>query len=202
MTEISEDAGPTLGEAYWRGYVAKAGIMNFPIGDLTDDIRRAIEAGAAAAGATAIARLNQGKPKPAREPHAAFRMILGPCPVHAGTAHAQIGDDDEWFCLRDLADTAEAAADPDHEPGLSECGCRACDPGRHGTAPDLADVTRALDLARDELTSVRNVLARVLGEFKRSGHSGHFARLGQMAVARAYRDGGLPLPDDLAGLGD
>lgn len=44
------------------------------------------------------------------QPAPAFRMILGPCPVHTGTAHAQIGDDDEWFCLRDLADTAESAS--------------------------------------------------------------------------------------------
>jgi hypothetical protein len=50
---------PTLGEAYWRGYIAKASIVNFPYTDLTDDVRRAIEAGAAAAGAAAIARLNQ-----------------------------------------------------------------------------------------------------------------------------------------------
>jgi hypothetical protein len=59
----------------------------------------------------------------------------------------------------------------------------------------------ALDIARDEITSVRNVLARVLAEFKRSG-SGHSARLGQVAVARAYRDGGLPVPADLAGIGE
>src|ERR1019366_3218026 len=33
---------------------------------------------------------------------------------------------------------AEQAGDPDHEPGLSECGCRMCDPSRHGTAPEPA----------------------------------------------------------------
>jgi hypothetical protein len=94
-------------------------------------------------------------------------------------------------------------------PGQTACGAQvdeltidaATGPCPGCEAEQLADVTRALDLARDEITSVRNVLARVLGEFQRSG-SGHSARLGQVAVARAYRDGGLPLPADLAGIGE
>jgi len=57
---VSDDTadGPTLGEAYWRGYIV-AFDGDCPYGDLDDDTRRAIEAGAAAAGAAAIARLNQ-----------------------------------------------------------------------------------------------------------------------------------------------
>lgn len=57
------------------------------------------------------------------QPAPGFRMILAQCPVHTGMAHAQIGDDDEWFCLRDLADTAEAA-------GGGEPGSYAPLPGR------------------------------------------------------------------------
>lgn len=33
------------------------------------------------------------------------------------------------------AQEPHAAPDSNHEPGLSECGCRDCDPRRHGTAP-------------------------------------------------------------------
>lgn len=82
--------------------------------------------------------------------------------------------------------------------GVAGLVAAAVQPARKDAA--IAETVRALDVARDEISSVRNVLARVLGEFQRSG-SGHSARLGQVAIARAYRDGGLPLPEDLAGLG-
>jgi hypothetical protein len=50
----------------------------------------------------------------------------------------------------------ELAADPDHEPGLSECGCRNCDPNRYGAAPELADAQSAAAdaLIRDVLESL------------------------------------------------
>jgi hypothetical protein len=49
---------PTLGEIYWRGAMTEIGIT-VPYADLDPQTRRAVEAGAAAAGAAAIARLNQ-----------------------------------------------------------------------------------------------------------------------------------------------
>jgi hypothetical protein len=110
-------------------------------------------------------------------------------------------DGDSFGLLEEIAMRIAAASVPDSTP-IDEWP----DPdnpvtGRTPGASAEPDTARALDLARDEITSVRNVLARVLGEFKRSG-SGHSARLGQMTIARAYRDGGLPLPDDLAGIGE
>ena len=59
MTAETTAEPPTLGEIYWDGYVAKAGIVNFPYTDLDQEAIDGIEAGAAAAGAAAIARLNQ-----------------------------------------------------------------------------------------------------------------------------------------------
>lgn len=54
-------AGPTLGEAYWRGHIGDlyGDPDRFPYSALDDETRRAVETGAAAAGAAAIARLNQ-----------------------------------------------------------------------------------------------------------------------------------------------
>lgn len=40
------------------------------------------------------------------------------------------------------------AADPNHEPGLSECGCRMCDPGRHGIAGDAVQALVGAGLRR------------------------------------------------------
>lgn len=41
--------------------------------------------------------------------------------------------------------------DPNHEPGLSECGCRQCDPARYGDepAPELAALESLREFARD-----------------------------------------------------
>jgi hypothetical protein len=100
-----------------------------PWSELHDDLRAQWEAAALAAVDATAAALRAGteptehelaaaaarpeQPAPGDvEPlpqHGELRMILARCPVHAGMVHAQVGDDDEWFCLRDLADTAESA---------------------------------------------------------------------------------------------
>lgn len=189
--------GPTLGEAYWPAYIARRPgltVTDYPYSDLDEETRHAVEAGAAAAGAAAIARLNQPAVTAERDE---LRELLDEIGVLAANAPE---DGDSFGLLEVIAMRIAAIGVPEREP-LDEWP----DPdnpvtGRTpGAAPELAAV-RALDIARDEITSVRNVLARVLGEFKRSG-SGHSARLGQMTIARAYRDGGLQVPDDLAGLG-
>jgi hypothetical protein len=58
---VSDDtaAGPTLGEAYWRGFTEGGPYDGLAYRLLDEDDRKHIEAGAAAAGAAAIARLNQ-----------------------------------------------------------------------------------------------------------------------------------------------
>jgi hypothetical protein len=93
----------------------------------------------------------------AQQPHAAFRMILGPCPVHAGKAHAQIGGGDEWFCLRDLADTAEAAGDGDPRTRTSEpAGAPA------GPQPAPASLTETIAAAGPD-SAVGGLLRHVAG---------------------------------------
>ena len=62
MTAETTAEPPTLGEIYWDGYVAKAGIVNVPYTDLDQEAIDGIEAGAAAAGAAAIERKAQQEP--------------------------------------------------------------------------------------------------------------------------------------------
>lgn len=50
-------AGPTLGEIYWDTW--GEGVRKIPYSDLADEYREHTERAAAAAGAAAIARLNQ-----------------------------------------------------------------------------------------------------------------------------------------------
>ena len=58
-----------------------------------------------------------------------------------------------------IADAQQPGAyDPNHEPGLSECGCRMCDPQRHGLPQ------AALDLARAETAAIRAAAANTARE--------------------------------------
>ena len=57
-------------------------------------------------------------------------------------------------------------------------------------APELAAAVRALDVARDEITGLRNLAADILGEFTASG-DGHRARIGQVGYARWAERAGL-----------
>jgi hypothetical protein len=66
-----------------------------------------------------------------------------------------------------------------------------------GELPDEA--VRALGLARDEITALRNRCGRLLGEFGR-GSDGYRARLSGVVLAREYHDAGLQVPDRLAHL--
>jgi uncharacterized protein (DUF4415 family) len=60
-----------------------------------------------------------------------------------------------------------------------------------GNEPDeLAKTVRALDIARDEITALRNLAADILGEFKATG-DGHRARIGQVGYARWAERAGL-----------
>lgn len=63
----------------------------------------------------------------------------------------------------------------------------------HGAVEDAAPELRD---AMAESRKRAEVLTEVLSWFHRSG-SGHAARVGQVAIARAYRDAGLPVPEDL-----
>jgi hypothetical protein len=128
VTEISGDAGPTLGQVYWDTW--SEGARKIPYADLAVEYREHTERAAAAVGAAAIARLQR------EEPHA---------------------------------------------------------------APELAAAVRALDIARDEITGLRNRCGRLLGEFGR-GSDGYRARLSGTVLAREYRDAGLPVPDRLSHL--
>ena len=61
---------------------------------------------------------------------------------------------------------------------------------RDALAAENAETARALDIARDEITGLRNLAADILGEFKASG-DGHRARIGQVGYARWAERAGL-----------
>ena len=61
---------------------------------------------------------------------------------------------------------------------------------RDALAAENAEAVRALDVARDEITGLRNLAADILGEFKASG-DGHRARIGQVGYARWAGRAGL-----------
>jgi hypothetical protein len=61
---------------------------------------------------------------------------------------------------------------------------------RDALAAENAEAVRALDLARDEITALRNLAADILGEFKPAG-DGHRARIGQVGYARWAERAGL-----------
>jgi hypothetical protein len=155
---------PTLGEAYWRGYIV-AFDGDCPYSDLDEGTRRAVEAGAAAAGAAAIARLNQ--------------------PAELAAAMAETRQ------LRELFDSI--TTNPEVIERMSDSVVRnwrrRSGLGSGSTMAD-PDITRALDLARDEISALRSLAADILGEFKATG-DGHRARIGQVGYARWAERAGL-----------
>ena len=116
-----------------------------------------------------------------------------------------------WRDFADLAREALTAAgaigayDPNHEPGLSECGCRMCNPQpAPGVAAAIQDVidryperepqtapAPELAAAMIETRHLRELVVDMLTAFTVTG-SGHSARVGQVQIAKWRKRAGLP----------
>jgi hypothetical protein len=209
VNEISEDAEPTLGQVYWDTW--SEGARKIPYSDLAVEYRELLSLYRPASGGwasrTSIGRLTRiaasagvaspgftashgDVPDDLAAERDELRKLLDEIGVIAANAPE---DGDSFGLLEQIAMRIAAAGVPDSTPVGEwpdpENPVTGRTPGA-AAAPELAAVVRALDIARDEITGLRNLAADILGEFKASG-DGHRARIGQVGYARWVQRAGL-----------
>lgn len=150
--------GPTLGEAYWRGHIRDlyGDPDRFPYSALDDETRRAVETGAAAAGAAAIVRRALGQPAGPAAMADPRMVALDPALLHK-ELHEVIAQRDE---LRELLDeigvtAANVPEDGDSFGLLEEIAMRIGAAGVPDSTPGAEDEAGQL---REELARIRERL--------------------------------------------